>query len=160
MKKREINDVLSKIQCTIGVVTLGQGGVENGLTVSWVSQVSFEPPQIAFAIARKHYSADLLRDSPGFVLNLLGEEQAEVAAHFAEESMIGEDKLEGLLTWEAGSGAPGLQDALAYFDCEVVAIHDAGDHLLVVGEVKDAGVMRDGVSLRSGSGQSYRYRVA
>jgi 3-hydroxy-9,10-secoandrosta-1,3,5(10)-triene-9,17-dione monooxygenase reductase component len=56
-----------------------------------------------------------------------------VAGQFARQSMTGEQKLDGVATREGTTGAAILNDALAWFDCEVAAIHEAGDHLVVVG---------------------------
>lgn len=156
MSEKKFSDVLAKIPYSVSVVTVGVGGVENGLAVSWFSQVSFEPAQLAFSIAKTHYSTDLLKDHSAFVLNLLNEQQAPVAAHFAKQSVLGEDKIDKFPTKPAKSDVPILSEALAYFDCEVVATHEVGDHLLVVGEIKDAGVLSDGKTLTSESGMRYR----
>jgi flavin reductase (DIM6/NTAB) family NADH-FMN oxidoreductase RutF len=147
---------LDKLQYSIGVMCVGRGGAENALTVGWISQVSFDPPMVAVAIDRVHYSEEFLRSTSNFVLNLLPETEKRLAAHFARESMVGQDKLKGVATRPANSGAAILEDALAYLDCEVAAIHQAGDHFLVIGKVEDAGVLRDGAVLSSASGLRYQ----
>ncbi len=155
MSKSEHQEVLSRIPYGVSIVTVGVGGVENGLAISWLSQVSFDPPMIMFAIDKGHYSADLLNDNPVFVVNLLKEGQLKIATHFARQSMVGDDKLDAYSWHEAQSGCAILDDALAYYDCEVVAAHEAGDHLLIVGEVKDAGILNDGTPLTSLHGIRY-----
>ena len=74
---------LSKIPYSVCVVTVGLGGTENGLTVSWITQVSFDPPMILFAIDKKHYSTELVEDVPSFVVNVLRDDQIPVAGHFS-----------------------------------------------------------------------------
>ena len=156
MSDKKFSDVLAKIPYSVSVVTVGVGGVENGLAVSWFSQVSFEPPMLMFSIAKTHYSTDLLKDHPNFVLNLLSADQKDVAAHFAKQSMLGEDKIDKFPTKLAASDVPILTDALAYFDCQVREMVEAGDHLLVLAEISDAGLLKQGQTLTSDSGMRYR----
>jgi flavin reductase (DIM6/NTAB) family NADH-FMN oxidoreductase RutF len=47
-------------------------------------------------------------------------------------------RFDGVETFEAKTGAPLLRDVLVSLDCRVVAIHDAGDHVLCVGEIEEA----------------------
>lgn len=147
MAQNDVRAALEVIPYPIAVVTVGRGGVENALTVSWLSQASFDPPMVVFSVDKRHYSEELLRSTKNFVVNLLGDDQRRVAGHFARQAMAGQDKLGAVATREAPSGAQILTDALAWIDCEVEAIHPAGDHLLVVGRVGDAGVLREGKPL-------------
>jgi flavin reductase (DIM6/NTAB) family NADH-FMN oxidoreductase RutF len=156
MSDKKFSDALAKIPYSVSVVTVGLGGVENGLTVSWCSQVSFTPPMLMFSIAKTHYSTDLLKDHGRFVLNLLSSEQSKVAAHFAKQSMLGEDKIDQFPTRPAKSDVPILTEALAYFDCRVTETVEAGDHLIVLGAIEDAGVLNQGKTLTSDSGMRYR----
>jgi flavin reductase (DIM6/NTAB) family NADH-FMN oxidoreductase RutF len=156
MSTDKIKEALEQIQYHVAVVTVGVGGVENGLTASWFSQASFEPPQLVFSIAKTHYSTELLSDHACFVVNLLSDQQKDVATHFAKQSLLGEDKIDKFPTRPAQSEVPVLTDSLAYFDCQVTATFEAGDHLLVLGEIKDAEVLRQGTPLGSESGLRYR----
>jgi flavin reductase (DIM6/NTAB) family NADH-FMN oxidoreductase RutF len=156
MNKIEFSDVLATIPYGVSVVTTGRGGVENGLTVSWMSQVSFDPPMIMVAVDKLHYSLDLLRSTKNFCVNLLGEGQLALAGRFAKQAIAGEDKLSQVAQRPANSGAAILTDSVAYFDCEISAIVETGDHLLVVGRIEDAAVLTGGAPLRSESGLRYR----
>lgn len=158
MSNSDFSDVLAKIPYGVSVVTLGRGGanVENGLTVSWMSQVSFNPPMLMIAVDKLHYSVDLIRSTKNFCVNLLGEDQAALAGRFAKQATTGEDKLSDVPQRVADSGAAILTDSVAYFDCEVASIVEAGDHLLVVGQVEDAAVLKERAALTSASGLRYR----
>ena len=158
MSKSDFSDVLAKIPYGVSVVTLGRGGVENGLTISWLSQVSFDPPMLMVAVDKLHYSVDLLRSTKNFCVNLLGEDQAQLAGRFAKQATTSEDKLAAVAQRPADSGAAILTDAVAYFDCEVASLLEAGDHLLVIGKIEDAGVLKDRAVLTSASGLRYRKR--
>ncbi len=158
MSTSDFSDVLAKVPYGVSVVTMGRGGtkVENGLTVSWMSQVSFNPPMLMVAVDKLHYSVDLLRSTKNFCLNLLGEDQAALAGRFAKQATNRDDKLSEVAQRPAESGAAILTDAVAYFDCEVASITEAGDHLVVIGKIEDAAVLNDRAPLTTASGLRYR----
>jgi flavin reductase (DIM6/NTAB) family NADH-FMN oxidoreductase RutF len=160
MSKNDFSDVLATIPYGVSVVTMGRGGaqVENGLTVSWMSQVAFEPPMLMIAVDKLHYSTDILRSTKNFCVNLLGQDQAALAGRFAKQATTADDKLVDVPQRPAESGAAILTDAVAYFDCEVVNMVEAGDHLVVIGRVEDAAVLKDAAVLTSASGLRYRKR--
>ncbi len=160
MSKPDFSDVLAKIPYGVSVVTMGRGGVkvENGLTISWMSQVSFDPPLLMVAVDKLHYSLDLLRSTKNFCVNLLGEDQTALAGRFAKQATTAEDKLADVAQRTADSGAAILTDAVAYLDCEVTSMVEAGDHMLVIGRIEDAGLLRDRAVLTSASGLRYRPR--
>src|SRR5512147_2730583 len=107
MSKPDFSDVLAKIPYGVSVVTMGRGGakVENGLTISWMSQVSFKPVLIMVAVDKLHYSVDLLRSTKNFCVNLLGQDQAALAGRFAKQATTGDDKLAEVAQRPADSGA-------------------------------------------------------
>jgi flavin reductase (DIM6/NTAB) family NADH-FMN oxidoreductase RutF len=158
MNTSDFSDVLAKIPYGVSVVTLGRGGakVENGLTISWMSQVSFHPPMLMIAVDKLHYSVDLLRSTKNFCVNLLGADQAALAGRFAKQATTGDDKLTDVAQRPAESGAAILTDSVAYFDCEVASTVEAGDHLVVIGKIEEAAVLSDQAPLTSASGLRYR----
>ena len=157
MKPEAFAEVLRRVPLMVSVVTVGRGGAENALTVSWVSPVSFDPPQFMISVDRHHYSMDFLQSTKNFAINLLRADQQRLAGHFARQSMSNEDKLAPVKTHEATTGAAILSEALAFFDCELSAIHEAGDHYLVIGGVVEAGVLNDGEALTTHAGAGLRY---
>jgi flavin reductase (DIM6/NTAB) family NADH-FMN oxidoreductase RutF len=160
MSNSDFSEVLAKIPYGVSVVTMGRGGaqVENGLTVSWLSQVAFSPPMLMLAVDKLHYSVDILRSTKNFCVNLLGADQAALAGRFAKPATAGDDKLTDVPQRPAESGAAILTDAVAYFDCEVVNMVEAGDHLVVIGRVEDAAMLKDAAVLTSAAGLRYRKR--
>jgi flavin reductase (DIM6/NTAB) family NADH-FMN oxidoreductase RutF len=155
MSEKTFAAELAKIPYGVSVVTAGVGGTENGLTVSWLTQVSFDPPMLLIAVDKKHYSTELLEDVPAFVVNLLRDGQTKIAGHFAKPSTTKQRKIEGAQTEQTPTGLAILSEALAYYECDVVARHEAGDHYLVVGRVSNAAVLNDGVPLTTASGMRY-----
>jgi flavin reductase (DIM6/NTAB) family NADH-FMN oxidoreductase RutF len=119
--------------CTGVAIITGIDGVHPvGLTCQSFVSLSLDPPLVAFAPSKASTSWPRIRRSGSFCVNVLGDEQADVSRAFAAS---GGDKFKGLV-WEAAStGSPVLENSLAWIDCCVVAEHEAGDHVIVVGQV-------------------------
>jgi len=124
------------------VITSQAEGKINGMTAAWVSQVSFKPRLLAVAIAPQRYTFELIEKSKVFCINVLSEEQIELAKHFGFQSGKKVNKFETIPFKYALKGSPVILSALAYFECEVTHLYEAGDHIIVVGEVGDYEVMR------------------
>ncbi len=154
------SDVLKRFPLGVSVMTVGRGGADNALTVSWVTPCSFEPPRLLVALDRLHYSLDFLRSTRNFAVNVLREGQERIAGQFARQAMSDEEKLAAVRTREAPTGAAILEDAIAWFDCEVVSLLECGDHVLVIGEVVDAGTQGEGNPLVTTAGAGLRYLKA
>ena len=115
------------------VVGVAHGEVRNAFTAAWVMQVSFDPLLLALSINPHHSSYGLLKEGRAFSVNVLKKGQLELAAHYGRPA--GPDKL-ALTEWTTGRiGVPLLREALAWFECQVVGEHPAGDHVLVLGKV-------------------------
>lgn len=149
-------EVLRKFPLAVSVVTVGRGGAENALTVSWATPASFDPPMFAVAVDRLHYSVDFVKSTRNFAVNVLAEGQEKLAGHLARQAMQGEDKLAGLARHESTTGAAILADAVAFFDCELAFYVEAGDHYLLIGRVVEAGVLRDARPLVGGAALRYQ----
>ena len=128
---------------TLGVYVIGVAGDgrADAFTAAWVMQASFDPLLLALSINREHASYPLLHAGHGFVVNVLGQGQLELARSFGTRSGRDRDKLAGV-RWRPGrGGAPILEEALAYFDCRLDGSMPAGDHHLVLGRVLEARVL-------------------
>lgn len=124
------------------VITSQADGKINGMTAAWVSQVSFKPRLLAVAIAPQRYTYELIEKSKVFCINVLSEDQIELAKHFGFQSGRKVNKFETVPYKYALKGSPVILSALAYFECEVTHMYEAGDHIIVVGEVGDYEVLR------------------
>jgi flavin reductase (DIM6/NTAB) family NADH-FMN oxidoreductase RutF len=130
-------------QLSLGVYVVGAAHNEqrDAFTAAWVMQVSFDPLLLALSIHPEHASYPLVKDARAFTVNVLKQGQLEVARRFGTRSGRDHDKLAGV-GWHPGrSGAPILDDALAYFDCELTDSFPAGDHELLLGRVIDGRIM-------------------
>jgi flavin reductase (DIM6/NTAB) family NADH-FMN oxidoreductase RutF len=115
------------------VVGVAHGRVRNAFTAAWVMQVSYDPLLLALSINPNHSSYSLLKEGQSFSLNVLKKGQLDLADYFGRSGPA--DKL--ALTATDRIGLPLLREALAWFECQVVSEHPAGDHVLVLGKVID-----------------------
>jgi flavin reductase (DIM6/NTAB) family NADH-FMN oxidoreductase RutF len=77
--------------------------------------------------------------SGAFCVNILSSEQEPLARTFA---VSGGDKFQGVGWSPTASGAPRMHDVLAWIDCTIEDVHDAGDHFLAIGRVIDLAAAR------------------
>lgn len=128
----------------------GDDGEANGFTANWVSQVSFEPPQVTVAVHKDHHSHDLIEGGGVFSVNFLDNTQEELAKRFAEHQEPGEDSVAGA-RFSRGSetGAPLFEDGFAHLECRVAGRMEAGDHTVYLGEVVGADRKREARILTS-----------
>ena len=137
----EVASLFRRLSYGVYVVGVADGEKRNVFTAAWVMQTSFDPLLLALSINPDNASYPLLQTGGGFTVNVLKQGQQDLATRFGTRSGRDEDKLAGIL-WHSGrTGAPILEDALAYFDCELTGSMQAGDHRLVVGRVTDGRIL-------------------
>jgi flavin reductase (DIM6/NTAB) family NADH-FMN oxidoreductase RutF/DNA-binding IclR family transcriptional regulator len=105
-----------------------------GMTIGSFSSVSLDPPLVAFLPAKESYSFGRIREAGVFCVNVLSADQEQLCRSFATR---GREKFEGTNWRPAPSGSPIFAEVVAWMDCEVEAIHEAGDHYIVVGRIRD-----------------------
>lgn len=140
---RRFREVLGHYPTGVVVITaLREDGSPTGLVVGTFTSVSLDPPLVAFLPAKSSTSWPTMREVGSFCVNVLGYGHEHVCERFA---VSGADKFEGV-GWKPGqSGSPVLDESIAWVDCDVEAIHDAGDHEIVIGRVRDLEV-REGAA--------------
>lgn len=142
----ELSDLFHRITLGVYVVGVADGQRRDAFTAAWVMQVSFNPLMLAVSINPDNASYELLHASGGFTVNVLKRGQLELARRFGTRSGREEDKLAGIKSHPGRRGTPILDDALAYFDCEVMGRTRAGDHELVLGRVLDGKILDRGAA--------------
>lgn len=123
----------------VTLVTMRAGEETHGLTVSGFVGLSLNPPLVMISIGRELQSRTFLDQGRCFAVNFLREDQRELADRFA--GRLGEvDRFADVLTRSEVTGAPIVEDCLAWLDCRLVDQHLAGDHIIYIGEVVASGV--------------------
>ena len=131
---REFRDALGTFATGVTVVTCMSGdGKPIGLTANSFNSVSLDPPLVLFSLDRRSFSFAHFQSASHFAVNVLASSQQEISRHFARAS---EDKWRDIGFDVGGVGCPSLPGALAVFECSTHAIHDGGDHIIIVGRVE------------------------
>jgi flavin reductase (DIM6/NTAB) family NADH-FMN oxidoreductase RutF len=131
------DSILRSLRREVWVVTSAAKDQRGGLLATWVNAASIDPqrPVMLAGIAPNHFTAELILKSRTFVAHLLRRDQIELAWNFARDSGRQRDKLAGLDTTTAVTGAPILQDCLAWLDCRVFEEHSTGDRIFFWADV-------------------------
>jgi flavin reductase (DIM6/NTAB) family NADH-FMN oxidoreductase RutF len=121
----------------VTVVTSRLGDVLHGATVSAFSTLSLEPMQVLISLGRDGRLAAILRESGVFAVSILAADQEAVSRAFATPARpesVG--AFPDVSTRVAATGAPIVDNCLAFFDCTVASAVDSGDHTVFIGDVR------------------------
>jgi flavin reductase (DIM6/NTAB) family NADH-FMN oxidoreductase RutF len=118
-----------------GLYFLTTGGLDapGGLLVSWVSQVSGDPPQIMAAVRHNRTPLAALQESGAFALNLLPAGDQQLVSALARPTA---HRFEGLALEEGPLGLPVLAGGLGALCCSIANQWQPGDHVLLTGPVQ------------------------
>jgi flavin reductase (DIM6/NTAB) family NADH-FMN oxidoreductase RutF len=118
----------------------GKDGKIAASTVNWVTQTAFKPPLVVVGVKADSGAHAIIKESGTFALNILGKDQKGQAFTFFKPLEREGDTIGGEPFRKGSLGAPILQNAPAFVECQLVDTIEKGDHSIFVGEVKDAGV--------------------
>ena len=128
-------EVLGHLPTGVTVVTANGADAPVAMSANSVTSVSLEPPLILFCPAKSSTTWPAIRDSGRFCVNIFAAHHEEASRRF---SARGVDRFAGV-AWHARPAGPALDDAVAWIECTIDAVHQAGDHLIVVGAVDELG---------------------
>jgi flavin reductase (DIM6/NTAB) family NADH-FMN oxidoreductase RutF len=133
---QELRRVMGLFATGVTVITTRDAeGQPYGLTANAVTSVSLVPPLLLICVDRKSETFPHFFDSKIFVLNILADGQEEISRRFATS---GGDKFTGIPFRPGSSGTPVLDGTLGHIECRIVETHEAGDHVIHLGEVEHA----------------------
>lgn len=132
---RQFRDVLGRFASGVTVVTSVSADQPVGMTCQSFSSVSLDPPLVLFVPAKTSRAWPLIQRSGKFCVNFLAADQAALSNTMASR---GVDKFADV-KWSPSqaTGSPLLDGVLGYVDCTIYAVHEAGDHFVVMGRVLD-----------------------
>ena len=136
--------ILRKMPHGVYIVGVRNGAEVNAFTGTWLTQVSITPPLVALGVKKDTHSFSMIKAGRVFSVNFLRKDQKAVAEHFVKPATVAGEKLKDVRYRRGATGAPILEDALGFIECEVREIaNESGDHAVVIGEVIEAGVHKD-----------------
>ncbi|MGQ0803837.1 MAG: flavin reductase family protein [Actinomycetota bacterium] len=121
------------------------GERRNGMTLNWTTQLGFDPKLLGIGVEHAAFTHELITAGGVFSLNLLDREDRAIVRKFTKpvEVDLGAKTLNGFPFHDGKTGAPVLDQAVAYLDCEVRQSVDTGSHTLFIGEIVDCGFQSD-----------------
>ena len=118
----------------------GKDGKVAAATVNWVTQTAFKPPLVVVGVKADSGAHSIIKESKTFALNMLAKDQKNQAFTFFKPLEREGNSIGGEPFRKGSLGAPILERAPAFVECQLVNTVEIGDHSIFVGEVKDAGV--------------------
>ncbi len=128
----------------VAVVTALAGNEAVGITVNSFTSVSLDPPLVLWCLKNDSHRYRVFADALAFTINILGTEHESVSSRLAKQ---GEHSLHGVDLLATELGPPALADAHAFFACARASVHEAGDHLILIGQVAHFACRDDGAPL-------------
>ena len=144
---QRFKQVVGSFGSGVTIITTGGDGSLQGMTASAFCSLSIEPMLVLICANRDSRTCALIRSSGVFTVNILGEDQQELARLFASRELRETLGLAGVGFDLGRHGAPVLKGCLATIQCTVASQFDGGDHEIFVGEVIEADLGKDGPPL-------------
>jgi len=137
---REFRDVLGRFASGVTVITTNGEAGPYALTANAFSSLSLDPPLVLVCVAKSGRAIERLMANRVFAVNILAGDQTAMSQYFASRDRARDVSMLADIAHRVGaSGAVILDGVVGYVDCRLVVAHDAGDHVILVGEVLDLG---------------------
>lgn len=132
---REFRNALGRFATGVCVITVKpEGANPMGMTVNSFASVSLDPALVLWSLQKNSDCYDSFANAEQFAVNILTQEQQDVSNQYAKKGE--HDLAEGSYA-QGRSGNVVLKDAMTSFECNLEAVHDGGDHIIIVGRVTD-----------------------
>ena len=128
---RQFRDALGCFATGVTVVTAHSDSGPMGMTANSFTSVSLAPPLVLWSPAKSSRRYTAFTQAQHFAIHIMGEDQHSLAQHFAQNG----DRFDSVTWAPSPDGVPILSGCLARFECKQTAVHDAGDHSLILGQV-------------------------
>ena len=132
-------DAMAAVPAGVAVVAARWAGGYRGLTASSFTAASLEPPLLLVCLDALAQTRDAVELSGGFAVSVLERGQEFIAERFAGRAPLVDPAWREVPHTLGGAGLPLVDGCVAWFECELRALHPAGDHDIALGEVTAAG---------------------
>lgn len=143
--QRELRDAMGCFGTGVTVVTTMTDQGPLAMTANSFASVSLDPALVLWCPAKRSARHAHFTSAARFVVQVMGDSQLPLARHFAQDGWA----FDGADWCKTPDGQPLLTGCLAHFECRRSALHDAGDHSIIIGEVARA-------SFRPGQGLIFK----
>ena len=129
---RGFRQCLGQFSTGVTVVSADHRGVRAGVTANSFSSLSLDPPLILWSINKTSRAFPVFSAAKHFAVNILAEDQVQVSQRFSSKE---EDKFATIDWYRGQNGAPLIRGTAGRIECTTEALHEGGDHLLIIGRV-------------------------
>lgn len=133
---QKFRQVLGHFCTGVTVITAVDDGEPVGFSCQAFAALSLDPPLVVFCPALTSVTWRRIASARLFTVNVLTEDQHELASRFGRS---GPGKFDGVRWSPDGAGSPVIDGVLTWAGCEVEAVYPGGDHLVVIGRVRELG---------------------
>lgn len=140
--QHDLDRAIALLPCGQFIMTAGFEDHAAGLLVRWVQRCSTTPPMLMIAIRKGEPIEPIVRDARGFALCQVSSDDRFLIRKFAPDAERQEDPFVCLPTTTGATGAPIIERAMSYLDCELVRnVELDSDHRIYVGQIRGGGVL-------------------
>jgi 3-hydroxy-9,10-secoandrosta-1,3,5(10)-triene-9,17-dione monooxygenase reductase component len=129
---RTLRQTLGRFVTGVTVIALESDGEVRAMTANSFTSLSLDPPLVLFCLGKDTKAGRHIHSVSGFAVSILGHHQQDLSSYFAGSWKDEEAPPFTFTMWEGG---PRLDGCIAALGCRVHAIHEGGDHWIVVGQV-------------------------
>jgi len=133
--QEQFRAALGRFASGVTVVTTVEHGVDHAMTASAFTSVSLEPPQVLICAHRTSRFHEAVLATGVWAVSILSDRGRVESAWFAHRGRPLEGQMERSDHHRSPSGLPVLDASLAWMECRTTAMHDGGDHTIIVGDV-------------------------
>ena len=138
MDEQAKKKILQQIPYGLYVIGVKEGNSHHAFTGSWLSQCSMKPPRVMLGVRGGTHSLEMLKQGKVFSINWLAKDDKKILEQFFKPTPASGNRFGELSYKTFKTGAPVLDKALSFLECELVEVREAGDHSIVIGEVVNA----------------------
>lgn len=139
---RELRDALGRFATGVCVITtVAEDGQALGLTANSFASVSLDPPLVLWSLQNNSDVYNIYASAKYFSINVLEKEHRELSNQYAKK---GDHKMSAEHFRSGKHSTPVIHNALVTFECELEGTHEGGDHLIIIGRVRDMHARPDG----------------
>lgn len=133
-----LRTLMRQVPSPVTVVTAAREGEMRGITIGSFTSTSLDPPLISFNLARDAQMYPLMSEVDWFVVHVLAEDQARLGNQFSIRDTAADEQFVGIDYELDERGTPVLDGVVSVLRCRKHATYDAGDHVIIVGEVVES----------------------
>ena len=143
MNEESKRKLLRKVPYGLYIIGVRDGSGFHAFTGSWLSQCSMTPPRVMLGVRHGTHSLEMVKLGKVFSVNFMAKTDKKILEQFFKPTPSHGDRFGDVEFSLKTTQTPILKNAVAYLECEVKNILEAGDHSIVIGEVVEAEVLKD-----------------